>query len=195
MPVIASIATSTRETLSGSACIRLWVRQRQMPTPVRVSPGRAVVGIGQWIYRRACHPILCRAVIVSGVNLEPRGTAHHYEVLGRLMVALFDSGAPGILEGAQHFRFWETMQGGFCLTWDRGSHADEVANELLEVAADDDRTHVLRPGDVVFIHNGVVDPRLHTTVDIQNVRMLLRPHDTIGREAALVEAFAAVSAT
>ncbi|MGW4214993.1 hypothetical protein ACWEIJ_43945 [Lentzea sp. NPDC004789] len=85
------------------------------------------------------------------MNLEPRGTAHSYEVLGRLMVALFESGAPGALEGAQNFRFWETLDGGFSLTWDRGPHADEVANELLEIAADDDRTHVLRPGDVVLM--------------------------------------------
>lgn len=135
------------------------------------------------------------AVIVSGVNLEPRGTAHSYEVLGRLMVALFESGAPGALEGSQHFRFWETSQGGFSLTWDGGAHADEVANELLEIAADNERTHVLRPGDVVFVHNGVVDPSRHTTVDIQNVRILLRPHDTIGHQAALSKAFAAVRAT
>ncbi|WP_410595519.1 hypothetical protein [Amycolatopsis sp. lyj-23] len=46
-------------------------------------------------------------------------TPHHYEVLGRLMSALFDSGAPGILEGVKNFRFWETVEGDFSLDWDR----------------------------------------------------------------------------
>ncbi|MGA6165982.1 hypothetical protein [Amycolatopsis magusensis] len=128
------------------------------------------------------------------MNLEPRGTVHHYEVLGRLVTALFNTGAPGILEGAEHSRFWETMQGGFALTWDRGAHAIEVANELLAIAADDDRTHVLPPGDVVLAHNGAADPNHPTTVVIQNVRIQLRPDDTIGQEAALAEAFAKLGA-
>uniref|UniRef100_UPI003F495DDE hypothetical protein n=1 Tax=Amycolatopsis sp. CA-096443 TaxID=3239919 RepID=UPI003F495DDE len=127
------------------------------------------------------------------VTLEARGTVHHYEVLGRLMSALFDTGAPGILEGAKNFRFWETLEGGFSLTWDRGPHAMEVVDELLHLASDDERTHVLRPSDVVFVHNGDADPSRYSTVDIQNVRILLRPNDTIGREAAVAEAFAALT--
>ena len=130
---------------------------------------------------------------MAHVTLEPRGTAHHYEVLGRLMSALFDSGAPGILEGAKNFRFWETLEGGFSLSWDRGAHAMEVVDDLLELAADDERSHVLRAGDVVFVHNGDADPSRYTTVDIQNVRILLRPYDTIGHEAAVAEAFAALT--
>ncbi|WNV82907.1 hypothetical protein [Umezawaea sp. Da 62-37] len=125
--------------------------------------------------------------------LEPRGTAHHFEVLGRLMSALFDTGAPGILEGAKNFRFWETISGGFSLSWDRGPHVLEVVDELLAVASDDERTQVLRPGDVMFVHDGQADPTSYTTVHIQNVRILLRPHDTIGHEAAVAKAFAALT--
>lgn len=132
-------------------------------------------------------------MIVVLVTLEPRWTAHHYEVLGRLMSALFDTGAPGILEGAKNFRFWETASGGFSLSWDRGPHALEVVNELLELASDGEHTRLFQPGDVVFVHNGVADLRLYTTVDVQNVRILLRPYDTIGHEAAVAEAFAAVA--
>ncbi|MGW4214991.1 hypothetical protein ACWEIJ_43935 [Lentzea sp. NPDC004789] len=47
----------------------------------------------------------------------------------------------------------------------------------------------------MLVHNGVADLSRYTTVDIQNVRILIRPHDTIGRDAALSEAFAAVRAT
>ncbi|MGY6657638.1 hypothetical protein ACXIZN_36305 [Amycolatopsis sp. TRM77291] len=114
-------------------------------------------------------------------------------MLGRLMSALFDTGAPGILEGAKNFRFWETASGGFSLSWDRGPHAVEVVAELLALAADGEHTRLLRSGDVVFVHNGVADPSRYTTVDVQNVRILLRPYDTIGHEAAVAEAFGLIS--
>ncbi|MET9263717.1 hypothetical protein [Amycolatopsis sp. NPDC004079] len=127
------------------------------------------------------------------MTLEPRWTPHHYEVLGRLMSALFDTGAPGILEGAKNFRFWETANGGFSLTWERGPHAMEVVGELLELAADAERTRVFRPGDVVSVHNGEADPSSCTTVHIQNVRILIRPIDTIGHEAAVAEAIASLA--
>jgi hypothetical protein len=109
------------------------------------------------------------------------------------MSALFDSGAPGILEGAKNFRFWETMECGFSLDWDRGPHNMEVVDELLELASDGEHTRLFQPGDVVLVHNGTADPSRYTTVDIQNVRIQLRACSTIGREAALAEAFAAVT--
>ena len=110
------------------------------------------------------------------------------------MSALFDTGAPGILEGAKNFRFWETASSGFSLSWDRGPHALEVVDELLGLFSDGEHTRLFQPGDVVFVHNGAADPSHYTTVDIQNVRILLRPYDTIGHEAAVAEAFAAVTA-
>lgn len=63
------------------------------------------------------------------------------------------------------------------------------SNEKLPVRTE--HTRVLYPGDVVFVHNGAADPSRYTTVDVQNVRILL--HDTIGHEAAVAEAFAAVT--
>ncbi len=109
------------------------------------------------------------------------------------MSALFDTGTPGILEGAKNFRFWETASGGFSLDWDRGPHNMEVVNELLELASDGEHARLFQPGDVVFVHNGAADPSRYTTVNIQSVPIQLRAYDTIGREAALAEAFAAVT--
>ncbi|KOV77637.1 hypothetical protein [Nocardia sp. NRRL S-836] len=69
----------------------------------------------------------------------------------------------------------------------------KVVNDLLELAADDERSHALRPGDVIFVHNGDADLGRSTAVDIPNMRILLRPCDTISHQAAVAAAFAAVT--
>lgn len=143
--------------------------------------------------RRVSSAVPLTALTLATMTLEPRWTPHHYEVLGRLMTALFNNGAPGIMEGAKNFRFWETSTGGFSLDWERGPHAMEVVNELLQLAADVERARVFRPGDVVLVHNGDADPSTYTTVHIQNVRVFLRPTDTIGHQAAIAEAIASLT--
>ena len=129
-------------------------------------------------------------IVVVAATVSRHGTARtalHYEAFGRLMTALFDSGSPGIMEGAKRFYFWETMHDGFSLSWERGPHAGEVVQELVDLAADNEVTHALRPGDVVWLHKGDTDPGGYTSADVCGVRFLLRPTDTIGHEWACPE--------
>ncbi len=111
--------------------------------------------------------------------MTPRQAPHHYEVLGRLMVALFDSGAPGIMEGSRGFNFWKTVGHGFAFEWDEGPHIHEVMQYLHELAADEEH-RVLAPGDVVTSY----DQRGFAEINVCDVCIQLRARDTLGHEHA-----------
>ncbi|MFE3195861.1 hypothetical protein ACFXHA_43160 [Nocardia sp. NPDC059240] len=96
---------------------------------------------------------------------------HTFEVLGRVMHVLFNT--PGPLSECLGFRLWPTLPGGgYVLCW-RGvaPTEEEIVEYLLEAAADDVQTTVLRPGDVRRFRKGPY----YTEVDVSGVIFQLRP--------------------
>jgi hypothetical protein len=97
---------------------------------------------------------------------------HTYEVLGRVASLLLDS--PGPLADSLAFHMWPLLDGsGFVLTW-RGLVPTEieVIQYLVNASADDEKTTVLRPGDVQF---NFAAGEHYTHVDVQGVQFQLRP--------------------
>lgn len=124
-----------------------------------------------------------------------RRTAQRYEVLGRLMSVLFDSGRPGIMTGADRFRFWEGGKDGFFLDWDGGPHPHEVVAYIRDLAGTDDAATRIESGDVT---NAVLYPttcpnRL-PSFDLLGHRITLRATRTLGHDRAVSRSFAAAAA-
>ena len=123
-----------------------------------------------------------------------RRTAQRYEVLGRLMSVLFDSGRPGIMTGADRFRFWES-QGGFSLDWAGGPHPHEVVAYVRDLAGSDEAAARLEHGDVT---NAVLYPtkcpdRL-PSFDLLGHKITVRATRTLGHNCAVSRHFAATAA-
>ena len=112
-----------------------------------------------------------------------RGTAASYETFGRLMTLIFDM-SPLSGSTAAGVSVWERLGGGFGVSWTGGPHAAEVVAALTGLAADDEVTTVVSPGDVTDI---VVDEDA-AFLRLRDVVVELRPHDTIGVEAEWAQA-------
>ncbi|WP_157129027.1 hypothetical protein [Nocardia amamiensis] len=104
---------------------------------------------------------------------ERRHDAHSYEVLGRVMSVLCDN--PGPLGECLAFRLWPVLHdGGYVLSWCGVTPTDdEVVEYLVDAAADDDMTTVLRPGDVRLLARRHYS--LFTVVEVRGVQFQLRP--------------------
>ena len=112
-----------------------------------------------------------------------RGTPESYETFGRLMTLIFDM-SPLRGSTATGISVWERLGGGFAVSWTGGPHAAEILTALEELAADDDLTTVVSPGDVadVVLGDGTA------TLRLRGVVVELRPHDTIGVQAEWAQA-------
>jgi hypothetical protein len=103
-----------------------------------------------------------------------------YETLGRVLRCMFDLGATLRTPTARAFHFWRRLEGGYAMEWTGGPHAVEVLAELEALAADDEVTGALSPGDITEAEEyspGAVSFR------VRGVLFQLRPVDTIGVEA------------
>lgn len=100
---------------------------------------------------------------------------HGYEVLGRVVGVLCST--PGPLTDCLGFRLWPLLVGGgYVLSWKGvAPTAQEVAGYLIDVAADDDMTLDLRPGDVRYVANFS-----GATVDVLGVEFQLQPEPMVG---------------
>lgn len=124
-----------------------------------------------------------------------RRTAQRYEVLGRLMSVLFDSGRPGIMTGADRFRFREGLNGGFFLDWEGGPHPHEVVAYVRDLAGADGRARRIDHGDVTnaVLHATTCPSRL-PSFDLLGQRITLRATRTLGHDCAVARSFAAAGA-
>ncbi|WP_328410999.1 hypothetical protein [Nocardia sp. NBC_00403] len=106
----------------------------------------------------------------SSTRARRREDPHTFEVLGRVMTLLCDN--PGPLADCLAPLLWPLLTGGgYALSWCGVTPTEsEVAEYLLDAAADDDMTRVLRPGDVRF-REGLSC----TIVDVRGVQFQLRP--------------------
>ncbi|MDE1675279.1 hypothetical protein [Nocardia gipuzkoensis] len=104
--------------------------------------------------------------------LARRHDPHSYEVLGRVMSLLCST--PGPLADCLTFHLWPLLHdGGFALSWCGAIPTeDEIVEYLVDAAADDDMTTVLRPGDVRL---GQSHYSVYAVVDVRGVRFQLRP--------------------
>jgi hypothetical protein len=123
-----------------------------------------------------------------------RRTAQRYEVLGRLMSVLFDSGRPGIMTGADRFRFGENAT-GFYLDWTSGPHPHEVVAFVRDLAGSEDAATRIEQGDVT---NAVLYPttcpsRL-PSFDLLGHKIMVRATRTVGHDCAVARHFAAAAA-
>ncbi|WP_131822162.1 hypothetical protein [Mycobacteroides saopaulense] len=108
-----------------------------------------------------------------------RGTARHYEALGRVLDALRNSGCSP--QYGQRFDHWTTLEGHIALEWWEGPHPWEVATALVMNAADPEDP-ALRPGD---IHINAEQNRhgAPLTIEVRGLQFQLRGFNTIGMEA------------
>lgn len=107
-----------------------------------------------------------------------REEAHAFEVAGRVLSLLLDTGGP--LSGSLGFHLWpaeEDGDEGFVLSW-RGTVPTviEVIQFLVNSSADDERTTVLSPGDVTF------DFATESYVEVLGVRFRLDPEPMLSAE-------------
>ncbi len=116
-----------------------------------------------------------------------RGTAASYEAFGRLMTLIFDM-SPLSGSTATGLSVWERLGGGFGVSWTGGPHAAEVVTALARLAADNEVTTIVSPGDItdVVVGDDTAQMRLCDVV------IELRPHDTIGVEAEWAHALASL---
>jgi len=92
----------------------------------------------------------------TDARIEP---AQCYEVAGRVLLAVMRG--TDFASSAQKVDYWEPLGGGLVLEWHGGPYAHEVARDVVDYTAEEERPRTLEVGSVVWDDeqgNGEVDP-------------------------------------
>ncbi len=106
--------------------------------------------------------------------------AHEHDALARVQRCMFDLGREMRTLDVRGFHFWRRLAGGYSMEWTGGPDAADVLAELEEMAADDEWTTVLRPGDITEAKQLLDWSPGSVSFRVRGVMFQLRPVETGG---------------